>query len=115
MLSTPSKKIVKRKEMQLWRYNSVTNAMWVCKNDALAGNRTRVSRVAGENSTTEPPMPTLHIKNSKEKRRIKATIQLQRVPKTAILPDNSMTYVKRLDNKVKKQNFGYSLRPQKKL
>ena len=23
---------------------------------ALAGNRTRVSRVAGENSTTEPPM-----------------------------------------------------------
>ena len=24
---------------------------------ALAGNRTRVSRVAGENSTTEPPMP----------------------------------------------------------
>ncbi|KAK2852280.1 hypothetical protein Q7C36_007481 [Tachysurus vachellii] len=26
---------------------------------ALAGNRTRASRVAGENSTTEPPMPTL--------------------------------------------------------
>ena len=25
-------------------------------NNALAGNRTRVSRVAGENSTTEPPM-----------------------------------------------------------
>ena len=24
--------------------------------DALAGNRTPVSRVAGENSTTEPPM-----------------------------------------------------------
>ena len=24
---------------------------------ALAGNRTRVSRVGGENSTTEPPMP----------------------------------------------------------
>ena len=26
------------------------------KADALAGNRTRASRVAGENSTTEPPM-----------------------------------------------------------
>ena len=26
---------------------------------ALAGNRTRVSRVGGENSTTEPPMPHL--------------------------------------------------------
>ena len=26
------------------------------KRDALAGNRTRASRVAGENSTTEPPM-----------------------------------------------------------
>ena len=26
---------------------------------ALAGNRTRVSRVGGENSTTEPPMPRL--------------------------------------------------------
>ena len=25
---------------------------------ALAGNRTRASRVAGENSTTEPPVPT---------------------------------------------------------
>ena len=25
---------------------------------ALAGNRTRASRVAGENSTTEPPMLT---------------------------------------------------------
>lgn len=25
---------------------------------ALAGNRTRVSRVGGENSTTEPPMPS---------------------------------------------------------
>ena len=25
--------------------------------NALAGNRTPVSRVAGENSTTEPPMP----------------------------------------------------------
>ena len=25
--------------------------------DALAGNRTRASRVAGENSTTEPPVP----------------------------------------------------------
>ena len=24
---------------------------------ALAGNRTRASRVAGENSTTEPPVP----------------------------------------------------------
>ena len=28
-------------------------------NAALAGNRTRASRVAGENSTTEPPMPVL--------------------------------------------------------
>ena len=27
------------------------------KKDALAGNRTRASRVAGENSTTEPPVP----------------------------------------------------------
>lgn len=27
------------------------------KNYALAGNRTRVARVAGEHSTTEPPMP----------------------------------------------------------
>ena len=26
-------------------------------NLALAGNRTRASRVAGENSTTEPPVP----------------------------------------------------------
>ena len=26
---------------------------------ALAGNRTRASRVAGENSTTEPPVHTL--------------------------------------------------------
>ena len=33
--------------------------MWLFgknKLDALAGNRTRASRVAGENSTTEPPM-----------------------------------------------------------
>ena len=30
------------------------------KKSALAGNRTRASRVAGENSTTEPPMP-LHM------------------------------------------------------
>lgn len=29
---------------------------------ALAGNRTRASRVAGENSTTEPPMPHSHRK-----------------------------------------------------
>ena len=29
------------------------------KGSALAGNRTRASRVAGENSTTEPPMLTL--------------------------------------------------------
>ena len=28
------------------------------KNHALAGNRTRASRVAGENSTTEPPVPS---------------------------------------------------------
>ena len=27
------------------------------KKNALAGNRTRASRVAGENSTTEPPVP----------------------------------------------------------
>ncbi len=27
------------------------------RKSALAGNRTRASRVAGENSTTEPPMP----------------------------------------------------------
>ena len=27
------------------------------KSNALAGNRTRASRVAGENSTTEPPVP----------------------------------------------------------
>ena len=26
------------------------------KSNALAGNRTRASRVAGENSTTEPPV-----------------------------------------------------------
>ena len=30
------------------------------QNHALAGNRTRVSRVAGENSTTEPPVLQLH-------------------------------------------------------
>ena len=28
---------------------------------ALAGNRTPVSRVAGENSTTEPPTPALTV------------------------------------------------------
>ena len=28
----------------------------ICYKIALAGNRTRASRVAGENSTTEPPM-----------------------------------------------------------
>ena len=30
-------------------------AKWFANRTALAGNRTRVSRVAGENSTTEPP------------------------------------------------------------
>ena len=30
---------------------------------ALAGNRTRASRVAGENSTTEPPVQTHNITN----------------------------------------------------
>ena len=29
----------------------------ISKRNALAGNRTRASRVAGENSTTEPPVP----------------------------------------------------------
>ena len=29
----------------------------ISKRNALAGNRTRTSRVAGENSTTEPPVP----------------------------------------------------------
>ena len=29
----------------------------ISKGNALAGNRTRASRVAGENSTTEPPVP----------------------------------------------------------
>ena len=28
---------------------------------ALAGNRTRASRVAGENSTTEPPVLRIHV------------------------------------------------------
>ena len=37
--------------------NSTTKCAKV--NAALAGNRTRASRVAGENSTTEPPMPVL--------------------------------------------------------
>ena len=31
------------------------------KTSALAGNRTRASRVAGENSTTEPPVLRIHI------------------------------------------------------
>ncbi|GFQ79755.1 uncharacterized protein TNCT_17681, partial [Trichonephila clavata] len=31
------------------------------KNIASAGNRTRAARVAGEHSTTEPPMPRLHL------------------------------------------------------
>ena len=29
---------------------------YCCKSDASAGNRTRAARVAGEHSTTEPPM-----------------------------------------------------------
>ena len=41
--------------------------MWVWlqneSKSASAGNRTRVTRVAGENSTTEPPMLTCHFKN----------------------------------------------------
>ena len=32
---------------------------------ALAGNRTRASRVAGENSNTEPPVPTQSIMSKK--------------------------------------------------
>ena len=31
---------------------------------ALAGNRTRASRVAGENSTTEPPVLSVHVQNN---------------------------------------------------
>ena len=34
------------------KYDSAT------KSFASAGNRTRAARVAGEHSTTEPPMPT---------------------------------------------------------
>ena len=34
------------------------------KRNALAGNRTRASRVAGENSTTEPPVPCWWLSNS---------------------------------------------------
>ena len=36
---------------------NTTNNRFYLKRNALAGNRTRASRVAGENSTTEPPVP----------------------------------------------------------
>ena len=35
----------------------------LCKTIASAGNRTRASRVAGENSTTEPPMHGFRLRN----------------------------------------------------
>ena len=47
--------------------NFLMNSFWgaeTCgkkKSVALAGNRTRASRVAGENSTTEPPMLSLEV------------------------------------------------------
>ena len=34
-----------------------TRMLYISKNFASAGNRTRAARVAGEHSTTEPPMP----------------------------------------------------------
>ena len=51
-----------------------------CKRIASAGNRTRVTRVAGENSTTEPPMLTyierrhLVLYRSQEKSRLRFTL-----------------------------------------
>ena len=52
--SKKKKKIKRKRENPLVYWN---------KNVALAGNRTRATRVAGENSTTEPPVP--HIQNLK--------------------------------------------------
>ena len=46
--------------MKIRDYPIVHNS--VTYENALAGNRTPVSRVAGENSTTEPPM-LVHRKN----------------------------------------------------
>ena len=39
----------------------VTNVIQFMKNFASAGNRTRAARVAGEHSTTEPPMLLLNL------------------------------------------------------
>ena len=36
---------------------ALNKQIYILKKNALAGNRTQASRVAGENSTIEPPVP----------------------------------------------------------
>ena len=56
IISTESQRFITPAQVYLY-----VNDVWKKKN-ASAGNRTRVTRVAGENSTTEPPMLTCQIK-----------------------------------------------------
>jgi len=55
--------------------------------DASAGNRTRAARVAGEHSTTEPPMRILTVINSPCYNRIKQTNDKKRAPVTSQVTD----------------------------
>ena len=43
----------------IFQNNVISSMFWTSKQFASAGNRTRAARVAGEHSTTEPPMQTL--------------------------------------------------------
>ena len=57
---------------------------------ALAGNRNRASRVAGENSATEPPVLSVHVQNNNRTKKSVNSIKFcLLVPFVKGLPDQS--------------------------
>ena len=58
--------------------------------DASAGNRTLATLVAGENSTTEPPMLAVY-KRKKQLQRLKRCIGRESTPATRVAGETSTT------------------------
>ena len=61
----------KKKQQQQQQTERVLDSL------ALAGNRTRASRVAGENSTTEPPVPFDGVPSVLTKKNCLISVQFQ--------------------------------------